>query len=101
MMLAVSLSEAKKHLRVEIDDDDALIVSYIQAYTEVAEHLMLRPIFGDDGVATNTEDVPCAIKQWILLHVGLLYENRASGTTSEVKPLPNIDVLLTPYKKWN
>jgi uncharacterized phiE125 gp8 family phage protein len=42
--LAVTLAEAKAHLRVDIGDDDALILSLIGAATLEAEHLMQRAV---------------------------------------------------------
>ena len=47
---AVTLEEAKQHLRVEHNLDDAYIMSLCQAYTIVAEHEMGRPIFGEGGL---------------------------------------------------
>ena len=42
--LAVSLVEAKAHLRVDVADDDALITAYITAATEMAEQATGRAI---------------------------------------------------------
>jgi uncharacterized phiE125 gp8 family phage protein len=45
--------------------------------------------------------VPKAIKQWMLLLIGTLYENRETvivGAT--VQELPHIDGLLDPHKVW-
>ena len=44
-------------------------------------------------------DVPQAIKAWILLHVGHLYENReATMPGISITPLPFLDSLLDPYR---
>jgi len=44
-------------------------------------------------------DVPAAIKAWILLHVGHLYENReATMPGISITPLPFLDSLLDPYR---
>ena len=44
-------------------------------------------------------DVPQAIKAWILLHVGHLYENRESTMPGiSITPLPFLDSLLDPYR---
>jgi len=49
--------------------------------------------YGDIG------DVPQAIKTWIMLMVGHLYENReASLVSAPIVPLPFIDGLLDPYR---
>lgn len=41
---ALTLAEAKQHLRVDSSDDDALITSLVAAATQDAEHLMQRAI---------------------------------------------------------
>ena len=42
-------------------------------------------------------DVPVQIKQWILVHVGAMYENRES-VGKELKPLPFVSSLLDRYR---
>ena len=45
--------------------------------------------------------IPAAIRQAILLHVGTLYENRESVTTSRLGLLPNgYDDLVRPFRLW-
>lgn len=100
---AVSLEEAKKHLRVEIDTDDDLIKSLCLAATQVAEHEMQRPIIsreGEQGFGSKPEDVPAAIRQWVLLTVAHYYENREAAAPGSLAPLPFIDALLDPYRTW-
>ena len=50
---AVTLAEAKLHLRVEVDDDDALISSLVAAATLAAEHLMNRAIMPQKWLFTS------------------------------------------------
>ncbi len=97
---AVTLEEAKKHLRVEHSLDDDYIMSLCVAYTDVAAHNLERPIFGEGGLADSVEDVPPSVKFWVLLHVGTLYENRESAGTTELKIQPHVAGLLIPYKIW-
>jgi uncharacterized phiE125 gp8 family phage protein len=42
--LCVALTAVKEHLRVDFDDDDALIISYINAATEMCEQVTGRAI---------------------------------------------------------
>lgn len=45
----------------------------------------------------NAAAVPQAIKQWMLLQVGHLYEHRESASDLPTHALPHIDGLLDPY----
>ena len=177
--LAVSLAEAKVHLRVTANLEDALITSQIRAATEDAEQLMHRavmpqkwrlaldgfpeelvlrrppvtavdsiqyadpasgalaavqpadyrllrcddyesivvPAFGKTwpthraqpqavevlfsaGYAT-ADVVPEAIKAWIKLRLGALYENREAWTLGQkIEQNAHVDYLLDRYRGW-
>ncbi len=99
---AVSLEEAKAHLRVDEDADDALIDSLCLAATQMAEHELQRPLVTREGSEGYGEasDVPAAIKQWIKLQVGYMYEERAATAEGAVVERPGIGRLLDPYRTW-
>ena len=42
--------------------------------------------------------VPAAIKQWMLLQIGHLYEHRESASDFQVYATPYVDGLLDPYR---
>ncbi|RJG06253.1 hypothetical protein D3870_09730 [Noviherbaspirillum cavernae] len=49
----------------------------------------------------NAAEVPQAIRQWMLLLIGTLYENRESVIVgASIQELPHIDGLLDRYKVW-
>jgi len=51
------------------------------------------------GYGEDAEDVPQAIRQWILLRVGHWYENReASIVGAPVEPLPFLNGLIDCYR---
>ena len=99
---AVTLEEAKAHLRVDSYDEDSLITSLCLAVTQMCEHELQRPIVsreGDEGFG-DVEHVPAAIKQWILHEVGHLYEQRQSTVTGSMSRMPWIDALLDPFRRY-
>lgn len=100
---AVTLEAAKAHLRVDMTDDDDLISALCLACTQMAEHELERPLItreGSEGYGTDPSDVPAAIRQWILLHVGYYYENRQAAQTQAVTALPRLYSLLDPFRTW-
>ena len=62
---AVTLDEAKLHLRVESTADDDLISALILACTQMAEHELQRGLVtreGTEGYGDSPEAVPAAIR---------------------------------------
>lgn len=50
----------------------------------------------------NAGAVPQEIKQWMLLRIGMLYENRESVVAgSALSEVPYVDCLLDPYRIWS
>lgn len=48
----------------------------------------------------SPSDCPAAIKQWILLKVGEMYENREASTERAASPMTFVDSLLDRYRIW-
>lgn len=88
-MSHVTLSEAKKHLRVEHDDEDDLIQIYIDA--------------AEDWVAKRCgefDELPSALVGAVLLFVGDLYENREIQFTSiKMSASKTMETLVAPYRR--
>ena len=100
---AVSLAEAKLHLRVDHDSDDALIEALCLAATQMAEHELQRGLISREwtaGYGADPADVPASIRQWILLQVGHYYEHREAAAEGTMVSLPNLHALLDPYRTW-
>ena len=176
--LAVTLAEAKAHLKVEVSDDDTLITAMIGAATDAAEQMTGRAvmlqtwrltldafpcalaltripvasvtslIYSDSAGASqllapglyaldsaddfgpaylvpayglawpvaraevnavaltyvagyaNAAAVPEAIKSWIKLQVGAMYEHREAFADRQTYGLGFVDRLLDRYKTW-
>lgn len=81
-----TLEEVKLHLRVDVDDDDALIASYMEAAEATVLQYCNIPLvpFGKEAV----------FKAAALLVVGSLYEQRSGGDgiPSSAK------LLINPYR---
>lgn len=48
MALYITLADIKRHLRIDGDDEDALLTDYIEAAQGQAETYMRRPIYSAD-----------------------------------------------------
>lgn len=73
----VTLEEAKTQLRVEFNEDDTLISSYITAAREWAEGFLNTALVAAEGEEPPT--VKQTWKQAILLTVANWYQNRETG----------------------
>ena len=79
---AVDLETAKKQLRVEYTEDDALITAYIAAATAQCEQICGREIVkrtDSNALCESVDTVPAAVKTWVLLTVTDLYEKRGAS----------------------
>lgn len=88
-MSHITLQQAKQHLRVEHDDEDDLIQTYIDA--------------AEDWIAKRCgefEDFPKALVAATLLFVGDLYENREIQFTSiKMSTSKTMETLVAPYRR--
>ena len=96
--LPVTLDDLKKHLNIDIDDDDDLLLEYEAAAVELAEHFMCREIIQRDdaqALSTTAAGVPAAVKQYIRCQVGDFYKQREITATGSFATF--YKHLLDPY----
>lgn len=98
---AVSVDEAKAHMRVEHDIEDDVIASLVLSATQAAEARMHRPIIAreteQNAICESIDLVPNSIKIWICMFVNFLYENRSIAAGTEMKTLQFANSLLDPW----
>ena len=100
----IALEDAKAHLRVTSDREDADITNKLLAAQQVIlDYLTRRDTAWNDEMAAWTEDtVPASVKAAILVQLGELRRNR--GDEAEIRPQgptalsPTVMSLLMRYR---
>lgn len=88
----LTLAEAKLHIRVDHDAEDALIASLIGAATAAVADYLSMDAEDIDGNA------PAPVKAAALLLVADLYANREAQTERPLSENPAYRRLLNPYR---
>lgn len=88
--MIISLEEAKLYLRVDTDDEDALITSYIAAAEDICEGVLRFSL-------STFEVVPEPVKQAVLYTAAQFYELRESLDVDTL--IDTVKRLLFAYRK--
>ena len=91
----LTLPETKLHLRVDHDDEDALISALMATATAACADYLNMP--AEDLVVA----VPAPIRAAALLLVGTLYEQRESQGERPYNRNPTFEMLLAPYRAYS
>ena len=67
--MVVSLEEAKLYLRIDSDEEDTLITSFIGTAEEICEDILRYPL-------SDFEEVPRLVRQAVLYCIANMYEKR-------------------------
>ncbi|KHJ54541.1 hypothetical protein LA66_14015 [Aureimonas altamirensis] len=90
MTMPVTVAEAKMHLRVEDDLEDAYITGLIETATDYVESV---------GVASATPVAP-AVRHAVLLLVAHFYENRSAAGEQPSNAIAfGVNALLAPHRE--
>lgn len=84
--MILNLELVKRHLNVDYDDDDDLILSYAQAAEQAVERHINVPLAHLQ--AKSGGEVPAPVQQAMLLMTGTLYAHRESVTPMSLKEVP-------------
>ena len=91
----LTLAETKLHLRVDHNDEDALITALMATATAAcADYLNME-------AADLVVAVPAPIKSAALLLIGTLYEQRESVGERPYNRNPTFEALLNPYRQYS
>ena len=88
--MVITLEEAKLYLKVDGDEDDALILSMINAAEELCQDVLRIPL-------TDFTPVPETVKQATLYALANLYERRETADIKAV--IEVVSRLLFAYRK--
>jgi hypothetical protein len=110
-MALVTLLQAKEHLRVDSNDEDGLIQTYLQAAEKLCVSFLNRNVYESDAAMQTAMldmeagDHPMVvddlIRSAVLLVAGHLYANREeviTGTIATRMPV-GAEYLLMPHRK--
>lgn len=88
--MIVSLEEAKMYLRVDGDEEDALITGFIETAEELCEGVLRYPL-------SEFEEIPDTVKLTVIYLVASMYEKRETLDMKEA--LETASRLLFSYRK--
>ncbi|WP_040210849.1 head-tail connector protein [Clostridium polynesiense] len=88
--MIISLLEAKEYLRVDSDDEDTLITSFIKTGEDICEGILRYPL-------SEFNTVPETIKLAIMYATAYMYENRETFEYKNI--ISTITGLVHPYRK--
>lgn len=86
----LSLEEVKLYLRIDGDEEDTLIASFLDTAQELCEGILRFPL-------SEFEKLPETVKQALLYAVAAMYEKREGASIKEI--LDVLKRLLFAYRK--
>lgn len=95
--MSISLADAKLHLRVDHDDEDAAITAMIGAAEQAAaDYLNIASL---SELEDSNADIPQPVMAAVLMLVGALYMNRESQSDRPIIENRLFTRLLDPYRQ--
>ena len=100
--MLISLEDIKLHLRIDGDDEDSLLAHYLSASiqdVELRTHRPLVSVTDPYAICTQESELPSIIKEYLLLSIGDMYNNRENGQEKQLSTYFNH--LLDAYIKYD
>jgi hypothetical protein len=96
----VGLAQARKHLRLDPDDTDAMVELYLQAAMDRVEQYIQAPLLRNVAAAGQPESVaiPFSLKAAVLLYLGDLWENREASVDHKLEENRAAVALMAPFR---
>lgn len=94
-MTVITLAEAKQHLHITTEEDDAQITGQIEAAEAYVSRWLAVPL-------ADMARVPADLKQAVLMLVGHWYENREAtlvGVSAEEVPF-GVQSIIDAHREW-
>lgn len=97
-MAYATLEELKAQLRIDFDDEDAVLTDYLEAATDY-----IRPFLIDDPEADSPPGEPSSdLKQATLLIAGSWYSQREASIDVTLREIPyGAHQIINQIRSWN
>lgn len=99
-----TVEEAKRHLRIENDEEDGEIALLIEGSREAIESFLNKKVYDETEQASDPEGTPLNNKMKIaqLLIIGHWYRNRENSSEKSLSDIPyGARDILIPMRKFN
>jgi len=98
---AFGLDQARRHLRLDPDDDDPMIEDCMRAAIDRVEQFIEARLYRNMAQSDQAEciDIPPCLKAAALLYLGDLWENREAATEVKLEENPAVMNLMRPFRE--
>ena len=110
--MIVGLADLRRHLRVDDDEQDDLIIAYEGAAAQQVSHWIGRPVYGPEDVMPGPDDdryhpsqmrADATIRVAIMQLVDRMFEDRhgEGGASEDAVPPMSVRAVLAPHRVFD